>query len=90
MKIIHTSDWHLGQNFFGFDRRPDHEHMIGELTDLIISEKPDALIVAGDIYDTQTPGAVVQKMFVESMVALHKETAEKVPSELAGPAIIFG
>lgn len=72
MKIIHTSDWHLGQNFFGFDRRPDHEHMIGELTDLIISEKPDALIVAGDIYDTQTPGAAVQKMFVESMVALHK------------------
>ncbi|MBQ7898360.1 MAG: exonuclease subunit SbcD [Bacteroidales bacterium] len=72
MKIIHTSDWHLGQNFYGFDRRPDHEHMIGALTDLIISEKPDALIVAGDIYDTQTPGLAVQKMFVESMMALHK------------------
>lgn len=72
MKIIHTSDWHLGQNFFGFDRRPDHEQMIGALADLIKAEKPDALIVAGDIYDTQTPGAAVQKMFVENMAALHK------------------
>lgn len=72
MKIIHTSDWHIGQNFFGFDRRPDHEKMIGELADLIIAEKPDALIVAGDIYDSQTPGSGIQKMFVENMVALHK------------------
>lgn len=72
MKIIHTSDWHIGQNFFGFDRRPDHEKMIGELADLIIAEKPDALIVAGDIYDSQTPGSGIQKMFVENMVSLHK------------------
>ena len=72
MKIIHTSDWHLGQNFFGFDRRPDHEKMIGELTDLVIAEQPDALIVAGDIYDSQTPGSGIQKMFVENMVSLHK------------------
>jgi exonuclease SbcD len=60
MKIIHTSDWHLGQNFYGFDRRDDHVEMISQLTKLIAEEKPDALIIAGDIYDIATPNTAVQ------------------------------
>ena len=43
MKIIHTSDWHLGQNFFGYDRSKDHEAMIEQLVKLVQEEKPDAL-----------------------------------------------
>ena len=51
MKIIHTSDWHLGQNFYGYDRSEDHESMISQLIELIHAEEPDALVIAGDIFD---------------------------------------
>lgn len=71
MKLIHTSDWHLGQNFFGFDRRDDHEYMVGELVKLVAEEKPDALIIAGDVYDVQAPNTGVQKDFADYMVRLH-------------------
>lgn len=71
MKIIHTSDWHLGQNFFGYDRSEDHESMIGQLIELIQTEEPDALVIAGDIFDVATPNTTVQKSFAESVVKIH-------------------
>ena len=71
MKLIHTSDWHLGQNFFGFDRREDHKNMVNQLIDLAKEEKPDALVIAGDIYDVAAPNISVQKDFADYMVRLH-------------------
>ena len=71
MKIIHTSDWHLGQNFFGYDRSEDHESMIAQLIDLIHAEEPDALVIAGDIFDIATPNTTVQKYFSEAIVRIH-------------------
>ena len=71
MKIIHTSDWHLGQNFFEYDRRDEHSSMVNQLVELVKCEKPDALVIAGDIYDIPAPGISVQKEFAEYMVALH-------------------
>ena len=71
MKIIHTSDWHLGQNLFGFDRKAEHESMIRQLVDLVSAEKPDALIIAGDVYDSPTPNTGVQKEFADYMVRLY-------------------
>ena len=76
MKIIHTSDWHLGQNFFGYDRSKDHEAMIEQLVKLVQEEKPDALIIAGDIYDIAVPGTGVQKVFAEYIVTLHNSHPE--------------
>ena len=71
MKIIHTSDWHLGQNFFNYDRSDDHESMIRQLIDLVQTEEPDALVIAGDIFDVATPNTTVQKRFAESVVKIH-------------------
>ena len=76
MKIIHTSDWHIGQNFFEYDRNEDHKSMIGQLADLIRDEKPDALIIAGDIYDIATPNTSVQKELAEYIVLLHDACPE--------------
>lgn len=70
MKIIHTSDWHLGQNFFEYDRKEDHESMIMQLAELIKAEEPDALIIAGDVYDIAAPNTSVQKGFAEHIVRL--------------------
>lgn len=76
MKIIHTSDWHLGQNFFGYDRSEDHAAMVEQLIKLVQEEKPDALIIAGDIYDIAVPGTAVQKDFAEHIVQLHNSHPE--------------
>ena len=57
MKIIHTSDWHLGQSFHGYDRNDEHGNMIAALRGLIAQEQPDLLVIAGDIYDVAAPGA---------------------------------
>lgn len=78
MKIIHTSDWHLGQNFFEYDRREDHSSMIDQLADLIKTEEPDALVVAGDIYDIATPNTSVQRELAEYIVKLHDLRPEMV------------
>lgn len=76
MKIIHTSDWHLGQNFFGYDRSEDHNAMIEQLTELVRHEKPDALVIAGDIYDIAVPNTTVQKEFAEYIVNIHEAYPE--------------
>lgn len=71
MKIIHTSDWHLGQNFFGYDRSEDHESMIAQLIELVHAEGPDALVIAGDIFDVAVPNTTIQKNFAEAVVRIH-------------------
>ena len=55
MKILHTSDWHLGQSFMGKSREDEHQAFLAWLVRTIEQEKIDTLIVAGDIFDTATP-----------------------------------
>ncbi len=62
MKIIHTADWHLGDNFHGFDRIAEHHHFLNWLQQLIADEQPDALLVAGDIFDNANPSAQAEEM----------------------------
>lgn len=71
MKIIHTSDWHIGQDFYRYDREEEHAHFFHQLREIIQSEKPDALLVSGDIYHTALPSAAAQKLYTENMVKLH-------------------
>lgn len=71
MKIIHTSDWHLGQHFYRFDRDDEHEHFVKQLSDVVKVEQPDAIVVSGDVYDNAAPSVVAQQRFVQSMLALH-------------------
>lgn len=78
MKIIHTSDWHLGQNFFGYDRSEDHAAMIEQLLSLVREERPDALVIAGDIYDIAAPNTTVQRDFAGYLVKIHEAHPEMV------------
>lgn len=55
MKILHTSDWHLGQNFMGKNRIEEHEAFLSWLLDIIKTEQIEVLLVSGDIFDTGTP-----------------------------------
>lgn len=63
MKIIHTSDWHLGQTFFGYDRAEEHRVFLNWLGDIIREKEIDLLLVAGDIFDSPNPSAESQKIY---------------------------
>ena len=55
MKLLHTSDWHLGAALYDAPRYEEHKAFLGWLTALIASEHIDALLVAGDIFDKVMP-----------------------------------
>ncbi len=65
MKIIHTSDWHLGQEFYTYDRTEEHESFLSQLKDIAAKEQPDALVVCGDIYHTAAPSNSVMRFFTD-------------------------
>ena len=65
MKIIATSDWHLGNLFHGNDRLPEHKHFLKWLLEQIAEQKPDALLIAGDIFDNGNPSAAAQTVYYE-------------------------
>ena len=55
MKIIHTSDWHIGKLVHGVHLTADQQYLLNQLIKLIETEKPQVLIIAGDIYDRSVP-----------------------------------
>ena len=65
MKIITTSDWHLGNMFHGNDRLPEHRHFLQWLRNQIGEQHPDALLVAGDVFDNGNPSAASQSAYYE-------------------------
>lgn len=55
MKIIHTGDWHIGKIVNEFSMIKDQRYVLNELIEIIKREKPDVLVIAGDIYDRSIP-----------------------------------
>ncbi|HNW78041.1 MAG TPA: exonuclease subunit SbcD, partial [Candidatus Competibacteraceae bacterium] len=63
MRLLHTSDWHLGQTLLDFDRSYEHQCFLDWLLDTLDNEQIDALLIAGDIFDNPNPSAAAQKQF---------------------------
>lgn len=63
MKILHTSDWHLGQSFFTKTRADEHQQFFTWLLQLVAQEHIDAIVVAGDIFDTGTPPSYARTLY---------------------------
>ncbi len=63
MKILHTSDWHLGKNLEQFSRLEEQEQFLLELNEIVKNKKIDLILVAGDIYDTVNPQAKAEQLF---------------------------
>ncbi len=63
LKILHTADWHLGQTFFEFDRKEEHEAFFQFLISQLASLEIDVLLISGDVFDVANPSAASQKMF---------------------------
>ncbi|MGL5958655.1 MAG: exonuclease SbcCD subunit D [Phocaeicola sp.] len=65
IKILLTSDWHLGNYFHGFDRYSEHKHFLDWLLDRIANEGPDAILIGGDVFDNSNPSAVTQQLYFD-------------------------
>ena len=63
MKILHTSDWHLGRSLYGRKRYREFSDFLAWLAELIRQQKIDGLLVAGDIFDTATPSNRAQELY---------------------------
>lgn len=65
VRFLHTSDWHLGQYFYQHNRHYEHAHFLAWLLDQIEQKQPDALLIAGDIFDVINPGSQAQKQLYQ-------------------------
>jgi exonuclease SbcD len=65
VRLLHTSDWHLGQTLHGFERTYEHERFLAWLLETLVSEQIDALLVAGDLFDSANPPAACQRLLFE-------------------------
>ena len=57
MRILHTADWHAGRVLRGVDRTPEIAQALDEILEIAVSERVDAILVAGDLFDTPNPSA---------------------------------
>lgn len=70
LRILHTADWHLGQTLMGWSREYEHERALAALVEVAVERRIDALIVAGDVFDTQNPSPRAEALFFRTLVAL--------------------
>jgi exonuclease SbcD len=63
LKVLHTSDWHLGRTLYGKRRYAEHEQFLDWLIDALHEHEIDLLVIAGDIFDTSTPSNRAQELY---------------------------
>ena len=68
MKILHTSDWHLGHTLYNYDRTEEQMVMLLQMVNIVKEEQPDVFLLCGDVYHTPQPSAAVQTMFTNALV----------------------
>lgn len=71
MKILHTSDWHLGHTLYNYDRTEEHTALLRQIITIVSQQKPDVFLLAGDVYHTAQPSAAVQTLFTNALVQIH-------------------
>ena len=76
MKIIHTADWHVGHELYGYNREEEFDYFFEELVRLMAEEQPDALLVSGDVYDSYMPSNAAVKQLNTALLSLHEASPE--------------
>jgi exonuclease SbcD len=84
MKILHTSDWHLGHTLYNYDRTQAQMAMLQQMRDIVAKEQPDVFLLSGDVYHTAQPSSAVQTMFTNAVVELHKANPDMTIVVTAG------
>ncbi|WP_028945853.1 exonuclease SbcCD subunit D C-terminal domain-containing protein [Pseudomonas vranovensis] len=73
MRLFHTSDWHLGQTLHGQERDFEHACFLDWLLGQLKLRQPDALLIAGDIFDTVNPPVKAQERLYDFIVQAHEQ-----------------
>ncbi|MDY5155229.1 exonuclease SbcCD subunit D [Actinotignum urinale] len=74
MKILHTSDWHLGRSLHQADLTPAFQLWIDHVVDTVRAHEVDALLISGDVYDTSTPSGSIVELFSTALRRLTELT----------------
>lgn len=72
MKFLHLSDLHIGKRVNGFSMLDDQRHILAQILEIIQEKRPDAVIIAGDVYDKTLPPAEAVQVFDDFLTSLHR------------------
>jgi len=75
MRLLHTSDWHLGQSLHNFERHYEHQCFLDWLLETLVCEQADALLISGDVFDNANPSSASQKQLYRFL----QQAREKMP-----------
>jgi exonuclease SbcD len=70
VRLLHTADWHVGKSLKGVSRLDEQEQVLREIVRITREQEVDAVLVAGDLYDSAAPSASAQRLVVRTLMAL--------------------
>ena len=83
MKLLHTSDWHVGKAIRGASRADEHRAVLDEIAAIAAAEDVDVVVVAGDLFDTSTPSPESEEIVYRALLALARHRRRPSPSSPA-------
>jgi DNA repair protein SbcD/Mre11 len=78
MRLLHTSDWHIGRSLHGTDLLAEQEAVLGRLAAVVRDERVGVVVVAGDVYDRAVPSADAQAVLSRAVARIRRAGAEVV------------
>ena len=78
MKFLHTADWHVGKTLKGRDRLDEQRAVLAEIAQIAEEHQVDAVLVAGDVYESAAPSAPAQQLVVQTLLRLRQAGAEVI------------
>ncbi|MBR3709997.1 MAG: exonuclease SbcCD subunit D [Bacteroidales bacterium] len=84
MKILHTSDWHLGHVLYGHDRTEEQQSMLNQMVHIVEEQQPDVFLLCGDVFHTSQPSNTTQTMLSDALMKIHEANPQMVIVMTAG------
>jgi len=78
VKFLHTADWHVGKTLKGRDRLDEQRDVLAEITRVAEDNQVDAVLVAGDVYESAAPSAQAQHLVVQTLLRMRRAGAEVI------------
>jgi exonuclease SbcD len=78
MRFLHTADWHLGRQIRGKSRAAEFEAVLAQIVEIAVDERVDALLLAGDIWDTASPSPDADRLLFDALRSLIQRDIEVV------------
>jgi exonuclease SbcD len=78
VKFLHTSDWHIGKTIAGQSRLDEQRDVLAEIIDIAKKHDVDAVLIAGDLFESSAPSPAAQQLVISALLALHNAGIEVV------------